>query len=98
MVCSRCVPYLLGQIGLVGNLLPKYLFQYQIASALPIRSNRISWKLLESLLESYLITVPYLLGQIGLVGNASNCCFWDSNADCPYLLGQIGLVGNPFVR
>ena len=38
-------PYLLGQIGLVGNNFG--LTQKYQASALPIRSNRISWKLLK---------------------------------------------------
>ena len=60
-------PYLLGQIGLVGNsghpVSPDLDFL-----ALPIRSNRISWKL-PYRLQDIGGTAPYLLGQIGLVGN-----------------------------
>ena len=84
------VPYLLGQIGLVGNsgllglllhLLPYLLGQIGLvgnfSKNLPILK----------------LSSPYLLGQIGLVGNASvwRSCLRKSE---PYLLGQIGLVGN----
>ncbi len=87
-------PYLLGQIGLVGNPIISP-FSTLSAKTLPIRSNRISWKH-----QSDLVVVcekpPYLLGQIGLVGN--NILLAKARLvrkKQPYLLGQIGLVGNP---
>ena len=63
---------------------------------LPIRSNRISWKLLAFFCSGDVPCWPYLLGQIGLVGN--HICRSLGSArvpsNNPYLLGQIGLVGN----
>ena len=41
--------------------------------SLPIRSNRISWKLFKFIPNDSVFCVPYLLGQIGLVGNRSLC-------------------------
>ena len=65
------LPYLLGQIGLVGN----WVTVCQMAVSmrpLPIRSNRISWKQILNLDHDPLwARNPYLLGQIGLVGNRS---------------------------
>jgi hypothetical protein len=69
-------PYLLGQIGLVGNVDGQRKEACQggacLVSPLPIRSNRISWKLFPTNYtgDQYTVAVPYLLGQIGLVGNA----------------------------
>ncbi len=69
--CSAIVdwlsPYLLGQIGLVGNFRRSNWLQ-GIPQALPIRSNRISWK--REWPARPPRGMPYLLGQIGLVGNA----------------------------
>ncbi len=63
--------------------------------SLPIRSNRISWKLLAYGERSHCRhRGPYLLGQIGLVGNLSYPNEKLKSAILPYLLGQIGLVGN----
>ena len=48
VITNKCnSPYLLGQIGLVGNsrLISITSAYSASASALPIRSNRISWKL-----------------------------------------------------
>ncbi len=86
-----CDPYLLGQIGLVGNKLSSMAKEYSYFDTLPIRSKRISWKL-RVFIDKLLALFPYLLGQIGLVGNVIT--YFLSGALKPYLLGQIGLVGN----
>ena len=62
------MPYLLGQIGLVGNFGGCRIVDL-INRTLPIRSNRISWKPPIIKVASTTNINPYLLGQIGLVGN-----------------------------
>ncbi len=64
-------PYLLGQIGLVGNFFGyPSASSFSKSSSLPIRSNRISWKLIFGTGKPISPKKePYLLGQIGLVGN-----------------------------
>ncbi len=65
--------------------------------SLPIRSNRISWKLNTIPCFYSLDEVPYLLGQMGLVGNGKVISRFSKRQNHPYLLGQIGLVGNLFL-
>ena len=69
-------------------------------SALPIGSNRISWKPFWLGKVGDDDSEPYRLGQIGLVGNTLQTLpCWQSRPQQPYRLGQIGLVGNlsPFL-
>ncbi len=92
-------PYLLGQIGLVGNFLSHvWMTPSPRFRPLPIRSNRISWKQnLVDCIRDECPLPPYLLGQIGLVGNPTKDEVVLTQKFCalgPYLLGQIGLVGN----
>ena len=88
------IPYLLGQIGLVGNNLRTAMaFTFKkFLPPLPTGSNRTCWKPFFAVSLAWQ-SWPYLLGQIGLVGNA----LWVTKyalVTMPYLLGQIGLVGN----
>ena len=61
-VCRLLSPS--GFYPLVSGLLPPHYHW-----SLPIRSNRISWKLENPIFIKKPAFLPYLLGQIGLVGN-----------------------------
>ena len=95
LILLECVkfalPYLLGQIGLVGNLKQ---WQFALNAARPYLLGQIG--LVGNSIARLRIKIfncPYLLGQIGLVGNIQQI-FKESFYLLPYLLGQIGLVGN----
>ncbi len=86
------MPYLLGQIGLVGNKFPIANNFARELSSLPIRSNRISWKRFR---------LNNLIQPDRALPIRSNRISWKpknitviTRKACPYLLGQIGLVGN----
>ena len=97
MRLSKGYPYLLGQIGLVGNIIDAPSCITIARFPLPIRSNRISWKLINFVGRFPVFkTLPIRSNRISWkqFSRSSN----RKRIIFPYLLGQIGLVGNSFIK